>query len=137
MVLELCGYFDYNFGDDYMQKIAAYYMPEYDFHIDKRSSPSLLLLAEKNVSLKSGRQPEKLPKLLVTGSGFMVNSRTALKCEIVWFLRRKHIADYCIGCNIEPFQSRIAEWLVAQKMKKIKFDNFFNILSTHAKVSSL
>lgn len=121
MVLELCGYFDYNFGDDYMQKIAAYYMPEYDFHIDKRSSPSLLLLAEKNISLKSGRQPEKLPKLLVTGSGFMVNSRTALKCEIVWFLRRKHIADYCIGCNIEPFQSRIAEWLVAQKMKKIKF----------------
>lgn len=89
MVLELCGYFDHNFGDDYMQKIAAYYMPEYDFHIDKRSSPSLLLLAEKNVSLKSGRQPEKLPKLLVTGSGFMVNSRTALKYEIVWFLRQK------------------------------------------------
>lgn len=121
MILELCGYFDNNFGDDYMQKIAAHYMPEYDFYVDEHNSPSPLLLAEKNVSLSSGGQQEKAPKLLVTGSGFMVNSRAALICELVWFFRRKHIADYCIGCNIEPFRSVIAERLVAHKLRKFKY----------------
>ena len=121
MELELCGYFDQNFGDDYMQKITAHYMPEYNFYVDARNSPSTLLLDEKNVSLKNSGQKKKLPKLLVIGSGFMVNSRAALKCELIWFLRRKHIADYCIGCNIEPIKSRIAERLVIQKLKKFKY----------------
>lgn len=121
MNLELCGYFDNNFGDDYMQKITVHYMPEYNFYIKKHDLPSSLLLEEKNVSLKISEQPKNLLKLLVTGSGFMVNSRAALKCEVIWFLRRKHVADYCIGCNIEPFKSRIAEWLVAQKLKKFKY----------------
>ena len=121
MELELCGYFDQNFGDDYMQKITAHYMPEYNFYVDARNSLSRLLLDEKNVSLKNSGQKKKLPKLLVIGSGFMVNSRAALKCELIWFLRRKHIADYCIGCNIEPFQSRLAERLVIQKLKKFKY----------------
>lgn len=121
MELELCGYFDQNFGDDYMQKITAHYMPEYNFYVDARNSLSRLLLDEKNVSLKISGQKKKLPKLLVIGSGFMVNSRAALKCELIWFLRRKHVADYCIGCNIEPFQSRLAERLVIQKLKKFKY----------------
>lgn len=121
MELELCGYFDQNFGDDYMQKITAHYMPEYNFYVDARNFPSTLLLDEKNVSLKNSGQKKKLPKLLVIGSGFMVNSRAALKCELIWFLRRKHIADYCIGCNIEPLKSRLAERLVIHKLKKIKY----------------
>ena len=121
MELELCGYFDQNFGDDYMQKITAHYMPEYTFYVDARNSPSTLLLDEKNVSLKNSGQKKKLPKLLVIGSGFMVNSRAALRCELVWFLRRKHVADYCIGCNIEPIKSRLAERLVIHKLKKFKY----------------
>lgn len=56
MELELCGYFDQNFGDDYMQKITAHYMPEYNFYVDARNSPSTLLLDEKNVSLKNSGQ---------------------------------------------------------------------------------
>lgn len=119
--MELCGYFDHNFGDDYMQKITAHYMPEYNFYVDARNSPSALLLDEKNVSLKNSGQKKKLPKLLVIGSGFMVNSRAALRCELIWFLRRKHIADYCIGCNIEPIKSRLAERLVIHKLKKFKY----------------
>lgn len=121
MVFELCGYFDNNFGDDYIQKTAAHYMPEYDFYVDEHNRPSPLLLEEKNVSIKSGGQTKKLPKLLVTGSGFMVNSRAALRREIVWFLMRKHIADYCVGCNIEPFKNKIDEWFVVQKLKKFKY----------------
>lgn len=123
MALELCGYFDHNFGDDYMQRTAAYYMSEHKAYIDRENcgSVSLMLLEEPNVSLKNKGKIKKSPKLLVTGSGFMVNSLGALKCEIIWFLKSKRIADYCVGCNIEPFNSRISEWLVAQKLKKFKY----------------
>ena len=123
MALELCGYFDHNFGDDYMQRTAAYHMSEHKVYIDREngSSVSLMLLEEPNVSLKNKSEIKKSPKLLVTGSGFMVNSFSALKCELIWFLKSKHIADFCVGCNIEPFNNRISEWLVAQKLKKFKY----------------
>lgn len=123
MELELCGYFDHNFGDDYMQRIAAYYMSEYETYIDpdNYNNVSLILLKEPNVSIRNNANQGKSQKLLVTGSGFMVNSFKALKCEIVWFLKSKHIADFCIGCNIEPFNNKISEWLVAQKLKKFKY----------------
>ena len=91
-----------------------------NFYVDARNSLSRLLLDEKNVSLKNSGQKKTIPRLLVTGSGFMVNSRAALRCELIWFLRRKHVADYCIGCNIEPIKSRLAERLVIHKLKKFK-----------------
>ena len=119
--LELCGYFDSNFGDDYMQKIVIHNMPEYDFYIDKRCMISPIVLEESNVKVKETDEIRNLPKLMVTGSGFMVNSRQVLKYEIIWFLTSKHIADYCIGCNIEPFKSRLSEWLIIQKLKKFKY----------------
>ena len=119
--LELCGYFDSNFGDDYMQKIVIHNMPEYDFYIDKRCMISPIVLEESNVKVKETDEIRNLPKLMVTGSGFMVNSRQVLKYEILWFLTSKHIADYCIGCNIEPFKSRLSEWLIIQKLKKFKY----------------
>ena len=108
MTLELCGYFDHNFGDDYIQRIAAHYLSDYELFIDPDNGEnvSLMLLREPNVSMKSNDDPNKYPKLLVTGSGFMVNSLNVLKYEIVWFLKQKHIADFCIGCNIEPFKNK-------------------------------
>ena len=123
MNLELCGYFDHNFGDDYIQRIAAHYMSDYELFIDPDNGEnvSLMLLREPNVSMKSNDGPNKYPKLLVTGSGFMVNSLNILKYEIVWFLKSKHIADFCIGCNIEPFKNKLSEWLVIQKLKKFKY----------------
>lgn len=123
MELELCGYFDHNFGDDYMQRIAAHYLSDYELFIDPDNGEnvSLMLLREPNVSMKSNDDPNKYPKLLVTGSGFMVNSLNVLKYEIVWFLKQKHIADFCIGCNIEPFKNKFFEWLIIQKLKKFKY----------------
>ena len=119
----MCGYFDHNFGDDYMQRTAAYYMSEYETYIDAEDygNASLMLLKEPNVNIKRDNEPKKHTKLLVTGSGFMINSFKALKCELVWFLKSKHIADFCIGCNIEPFSNKFSEWLVAQKLKKFKY----------------
>ena len=121
MKFELCGYFDSNFGDDYMQKIVIHNMPEYDFYIDKRCMISPVVLEEGNASTKDLDEIRGLPKLMVTGSGFMVNSLRALRYEIFWFLTSKHIADFCIGCNIEPFKSRLSEWLIIQKLKKFKY----------------
>ncbi|MGN0178099.1 MAG: polysaccharide pyruvyl transferase family protein [Monoglobaceae bacterium] len=121
MKLELCGYFDSNFGDDYMQKIVIHHMPEYDFYADKHCMISPLVLEESNVSIKETDEIRDLPKLMVTGSGFMVNSKQVLKYEILWFLTSKHIADYCIGCNIEPFKNKFSEWLIIQKLKKFKY----------------
>lgn len=120
MKLELCGYFDSNFGDDYMQKIVVHMLPEYDFYIDKTCMISPLVLEEGNVSARDIDEMRNLPKLMVTGSGFMVNSLRVLRYEILWFLTSKHIADYCIGCNIEPFKNRFFEWLIVQKLNKFK-----------------
>lgn len=119
--LELCGYFDSNFGDDYMQKIVIHNMPEYDFYIDGHCDISPLVLEEGNLYVKKADQMPDLPKLVVTGSGFMVNSLRVLKYEILWFLTSKHVGDYCIGCNIEPFKNRFSQWLVVQKLKKFKY----------------
>lgn len=121
MRLELCGYFDRNFGDDYMQKIVARRLPEYDFYINKKCMISPLVLEESNVSAKDTNEIRNLPKLMVTGSGFMVNSLRVLRYEILWFLTSKHIADYCIGCNIEPFKNRFSKWLIIQKLNKFKY----------------
>ena len=121
MELELCGYFDHNFGDDYMQKITAYYMPEYELYVADGYPVSPVLLVEQNVHIKNIDAVRALPKLLVIGSGFMVNSCKALQCELIWFLKSTHIADFCIGCSIEPFYSKLAGWLVAQRIKKSKF----------------
>ena len=121
MSLELCGYFDHNFGDDYMQKIVAYYMPEYGLYIADCHAVSPVVLEERNVHRIAAGKMKKLPKLLVVGSGFMVNSLNVLKYEIVWFLTAKHTMDFCTGCNMEPFHSKFAEWLVAQRIKKSKF----------------
>lgn len=123
MNLELCGYFDHNFGDDYIQRIAAHYLSDYELSIDPDNGEnvSLMLLREPNVSLKSNGGKNKYPKILVTGSGFMVNSLNVLKYEIVWFLKSKHIADFCIGCNIEPFKNKFSEWLIIQKLKKFRY----------------
>lgn len=121
MNFELRGYFDSNFGDDYMQKIAAYYMPEHNFYIDNRNMVSPLATEEKNVALKPQTELLSLPKLTVTGSGFMVNSLRVLRYEAVWFLRERKKSHYCIGCNIEPFSNKFYEWLMAQKLKQFKF----------------
>ena len=64
--LELCGYFDSNFGDDYMQKIVIHNMPEYDFYIDKRCMISPIVLEESNVKVKETDEIRNLPKLMVT-----------------------------------------------------------------------
>ncbi len=114
----LDGYFDSNFGDDYMMKIIVHSLPEIDFVIEERKPVSPIILDEPNVCLTG--ETEGVPKLLVTGSGFMINSRTALWCEIKWFLRRKHIADYCVGCNIEPFDCFIKNFLIYKKLQKFK-----------------
>lgn len=118
MKILLKGYFDSNFGDDYMMKIIVNSLPEYEFIIEE-SKYTDFILREKNV-FKASSEAEKIPVLIVTGSGFMINSLESLKCEIKWFFKRKHIADYCMGCNIEPFSSKLKEYLIKKKLEKFR-----------------
>lgn len=117
--LELDGYFDNNFGDDYIIKIIVNSLPDVRFVIDSSKHVPQLILNEKNVSVSDTRL-DALPKLLVIGTGFMINSFGSLICEIKWYLKNKYIADYCVGCSIEPFDHPIKEYLVKKKLQKFK-----------------
>lgn len=121
ITFELCGYFDNNFGDDYMQKIVAHYMKEYEFEADNRFPVSQIVLDEGNVKLSNYDKLRRLPKLTVTGCGFMINSFSVLKYELKWFLTNKKKANYCVGCNIEPFKNKIFERLIAKKLNCFKY----------------
>ena len=116
--LHLTGYFDRNFGDDMMMKLVVHSLPEITFLVeDTVDTP---LLSEPNVLQKPYEVCRRFPKLVVTGSGFMINSRAAFKTELLWFLKGHHPGDYCLGCNIEPLNSPIKQFLISRKLNQFK-----------------
>ena len=117
--LRLNGYFDYNFGDDYMMKIIIDSLPEIEFVIDKNEKLPALLKDCENV-LVSDTENMKLPVLWVTGSGFMINNNKALLYELVWLIKKKNQGDYCLGCNIEPLNTKLKKWLIVHRLNKFK-----------------
>lgn len=119
MKLILTGYFDNNFGDDYMLLTFIRNMPEDTFILTVKNKYTDFLLREPNVFFR--KKPEKgLPVLLIVGNGFMINSFTALMYEIKWFITKKHIADYCVGCSIEKLSSWLKEFLIKTKLSHFK-----------------
>jgi polysaccharide pyruvyl transferase WcaK-like protein len=62
----------------------------------------------------------RFPKLIVTGSGFMINTKAALKAELLQFLKGQHPGDYCLGCNIEHLDSPVKRFLIGKKLNKFK-----------------
>lgn len=116
--LHLTGYFDSNFGDDLMMKLVVRSLPEITFVIeDNVQTP---ILSEVNVISQNRGVCALLPKLIVTGCGFMINNHTALKTEILWWLKGYNPGDYCLGCNIEPLDTSIKRFLISRKMDKFK-----------------
>ena len=111
------GYFDRNFGDDIMLLTIVRSMPYDSFILTVQNEYTEFLLREPNVSF-SKKQERGIPVLMVLGNGFMINSRIALMYEIKWFLTGKHIADYCMGCNIERLDTRLKEFLIKTKAGK-------------------
>lgn len=114
----MTGYFDRNFGDDMMMKLVVRSLPEITFLVaDTADTP---LLSEPNVVPKPYEVCRRYPKLVVTGSGFMINTRAALKTELLWFLKGHHPGDYCLGCNIEPLNTTLKRFLISRKLNKFK-----------------
>ena len=105
--IQLLGYFDNNFGDDYMMKIIVNSLPEINFVIDENETVSSVICEEHNVRTEKITSKAQYPKLLITGCGFMINSNAALFTELIYFLKKKHVGDYCLGCNIEPLDNCI------------------------------
>ena len=80
--LHLAGYFDRNFGADMRMMLVVRGLREVTFLVaDTADTP---LLSEPNVLQKDRETCCRFPKLVVTGSGFMINTRAALKTELLW-----------------------------------------------------
>ena len=116
--IHLTGYFDRNFGDDMMMKLVARSLPEITFLLNE--TPDTPLLSEPNVVQKDRETCCRFPKLVVTGSGFMINTKAAILTELIWFLKGHHPGDYCLGCNMEPLDNPIKRFLIRQKLNKFK-----------------
>lgn len=116
--IHLTGYFDRNFGDDMMMKLVVRSLPEITFLVaDTEDTP---LLTEPNVVQQPYAVCRCFPRLVVTGSGFMINTTAAFKTERLWFLTGHHPGDYCLGCNMEPLNSPIKRFLISRKLNKFK-----------------
>lgn len=120
LTMQLAGYFDHNFGDDYMMKIIVNSLPEIDFVIDETEKLSSVICEEHNVRTERIASNSQYPKLFITGCGFMINSKAALFTELVYFLKQKHAGDYCLGCNIEPLDSYIKRKLIVNKLNQFR-----------------
>ena len=114
--IHLNGYFDLNFGDDMMMKLLVRSLPQITFVIEENMQTPIL--SEVNVIQRNREECKLLPKLIVTGCGFMINNSGALITEVVWFLKRRRPGDYCLGCNIEPLDSPVKRFLISKKMDK-------------------
>ena len=114
----MTGYFDRNFGDDMMMKLVVRSLPEITFLVDETADTPLL--SEPNVMKKPYVVCCRFPKLVVTGSGFMINTKAAFKTELLWFLKGHHPGDYCLGCNVEPLDNPSKQFLIRQKLNKFK-----------------
>ena len=116
--IQLTGYFDHNFGDDMMMKLIVRNLPEIIFVVDETVETPIL--QEENVISANRNACALLPKLIVTGCGFMINSRAALITELIWFLKRRSPGDYCLGCNIEPLDTPIKRFLIRRKLNHFR-----------------
>lgn len=116
--IHLTGYFDSNFGDDMMMKLVVRSLPDITFVIDKNADTPII--NEPNVITGSRKECAPLQKLVVTGCGFMINSKEALKTELIWYLKGYNPGDYCLGCNIEPLRGPMKRFLIGRKLNKFK-----------------
>lgn len=116
--VHLTGYFDRNFGDDMMMRLVVRSLPEITFLVNETADTPLL--SEPNVEQAAYKICRRYPRLIVTGSGFMINTNAALKTELLWFLKGHHPGDYCLGCNIEPLDNPVKRFLISRKLNKFK-----------------
>lgn len=101
-----------------MMKLVVRSLPEVSFLVEDTADTPLL--TEPNVAQKKREDCLRFPRLVVTGSGFMINTRAALKTELLWFLKGHHPGDYCLGCNIEPLNTPLKRFLISRKLNKFK-----------------
>ena len=119
VVLRLNGFFDRNFGDDYMFKLVAHSMPDVTFFVYAQEQDVPCLADEPNVYFGTCSQ-EGVPLLKVIGSGFVINDWRGWWYELKCLLRRKEVGDFCLGCNIEPFPNHWFRFVIQQKLRQYR-----------------
>ena len=110
-----------------MMKLVVRSLPDITFVVEKNVDAPIL--NEVNVISQDREACALLPKLIVTGCGFMINNNAALKTEILWWLKGHNPGDYCLGCNIEPLDAPIKRFLISRKM------NCFKLITCRDQVS--
>lgn len=118
-MLRLNGYFDRNFGDDYMFKLVAHHMPDVTFFVNAREQDVPCLAGVPNVRFGTCGH-EDAPLLTVIGSGFVINDWQGCWYELKCFLRGNEVGDFCLGCNIEPFRNWCDHLLMKRKLRQYR-----------------
>ena len=116
--LHLTGYFDRNFGDDMMMKLVVRSLPEVTFLVENTADTPLT--SEPNVVQTNRKACASVPKLVVTGCGFIIHTKAALKAELLRFLKGHHPGDYCLGCNMEPLDTSVKRFLIRRKLNRFQ-----------------
>lgn len=99
-------------------KLVVSSLPDITFAVkDTVETP---ILREPNVVKKSPKDCMRLPKLVVTGCGFMLNNKLAVRAELLDFLRGRHPGNYCLGCNIEPLDTPLKRFLISKKLNRFQ-----------------
>lgn len=126
MAVRIDGYFDRNFGDDYMIKTTLEHLPEVKFVIENSDGVPEMLRRLDNVTISD---EETKKNLRVTGSGFMINGPGAFITELLWLIKGRKEPSWCIGCNIEPFKNPFFEAVIKKKLQK------YSLITTRDKKS--
>ena len=101
-----------------MMKLVVSSLPDITFAVeDTIETP---ILGEPNVVQKSREDCTQLPKLVVIGCGFMLNSKLAVRAELLDLLRGRHPGNYCLGCNIEPLNTPLKQFLIRKKLNRFQ-----------------
>lgn len=101
-----------------MMKLVVRNLPEIIFVVE--NAVETPILTEPNVIQRSREDCEKLPKLVIIGSGFMLNNMASVKAEFLAYLRGRHPGDYCLGCNMEPLDHPFKQFLMSKKLNRFK-----------------
>lgn len=126
MDISLAAYYDRNFGDDMMVRLAANALEEHRLYMEQAREEFLAPFSgiENLYPYAAGSGVAKDGQIRVTGSYFMIRRRYLPDLNYMYQRgrmekkRRETMKfSYVIGCNVGPFANRLAEKISIAEMK--------------------
>lgn len=127
MNIFLDGYFDRNFGDDMMMRLAAYQAGKHTFFVKNPKEEMLLPFFHiNNIVTLDEKKNEKIDVgLKVTGSGFVIRR----KLDIIHAYQQAHhlrktgktVPLAVVNCNLGPVCNRLAYYTIQKQLQAYQF----------------